>query len=425
MGMTAFEKIVARAAGVPAVKPGDVVYPIPDLMFMHDGQVGSTKEELDDIGIDKLWDPSRVVIVTDHDVVYTTPKAAQKGMKIREAVKAWKIDKFYDIGAGGHGHIFPMEQGLVRPGMFIFANDMHCTNFGAIGAVALRMGTEIATVIARGTTWFTVPPTVRIVFTGQLKAGVYGRDVGYRISRDMVDGRLFGGKYSYRVIELAGAVHDMDFSNRVALCNSPTEIGVATLFIPPSGRLSGSIPLDGDLDLAALCSDEDARYEADEVFDLSELEPQVALPGSPDRAVDVSEVTGVHVHHAFIGSCGSGTYEDLVIAESLIRGKRIASGTRLYVAPGSVETARRAADEGLISSIQRTGAIILQPGCGVCSGGKVGPLGPGEVSISTAATNAPGRMGPRDAQVYLASPATVAASSLRGEIADARRLAAA
>jgi homoaconitase/3-isopropylmalate dehydratase large subunit len=423
MGMTAFEKITARAAGVASVKPGDFVYPRADLMFLHDGQVESTKIELDEIGIDRLDDPSKVVFVTDHEVVYSTPKAAQRGMRIREAAKAWNIDKFFDVGMGGHGHIFPIETGLVGPGMFVFANDMHCTNFGAVGAVALRVGTEIANAIAMGTLWIKVPGTIRITFTGALKPGVYARDVGYRLARNLVE-RAYGGiNPSYRVIELAGNLGEFDRAARVALINTATEIGVAHVFIPPTAQIVEMSSKAAGRPFTAVYSDDDAPYEAQGSFDLSSLEPQVALPGGPERSADLSSVLGKHIDHAFIGSCGSGMYEDMMVAAHILRGRRIAPGTRLTIVPGTVATSRRLSEEGVLSMFQEAGCIILPPGCGPCSGAKAGALGAGEVSISTAATNTAGRMGDRTSEIYLGSPATVAASALAGHIADARAVA--
>lgn len=420
MGMTAFEKITARAAGVAYVRPGEFVHPRADLMFLHDGQVESTKIELDEIGIDELDDPSKVVFVTDHEVVYSTPKAAQRGIRIRQAAKAWKVDKFFDVGMGGHGHIFPMEEGLVGPGMFVFANDMHCTNFGAVGAVALRVGTEIANAISMGTLWIKVPSTLLIKFTGELKPGVYGRDVGYRLARNLAD-RAYGGvNPSYRVIELAGNLDGFDRAARVALINTATEVGVAHVFIPPTAAIVDMSSVAAGRKFTPVYSDSDANYEAEGTFDLSRLEPQVALPGGPECSVDLFSVLGKPINHAFIGSCGSGMYEDIMVAANILRGKRIAPSTRLMIVPGSVATSRRLAEEGVLSDLQEAGCIILPPGCGPCSGGKLGALGAGEVSISTAATNTAGRMGDRTAQLYLGSPATVAASALAGRIADAR-----
>lgn len=422
MGMTAFEKIMARASKRDTVRPGEVVYPCPDLMFMHDGQVEATKKDLDEIGIDRLSDPSKVVFVTDHEVIYTTPRAALRGQHIREAARAWGIQQFFDVGQGGHGHIFPIERGMVGPGMFIFANDMHCTNFGAVGALALRCGSEITTVVATGTLWIKIPTTIRVTLKGKLRPGVYGRDVSHKLTRLLADG-AFGVDPSFRVIELAGDLDQFDLATRIAFCNAPTEIGVAHVFIPPSAAIIAESSRAAGRQFEAVYSDADATYEAEGVIDLDELEPQVALPGGPERGVDLSTVLGKQVHHTFIGSCGSGMYEDLEIAANILRGKRIAGHTRLVIVPGSVETARRISANGMQTLFQDAGAIILPPGCGPCAGGNLGALSAGEVSISTAATNGPGRMGAKEAEMYLATPATVAASALAGCIADARAIA--
>ncbi len=422
MGMTAFEKIVARACGVDTVRPDEVVYPYADLMIMHDGQVESTKKDLDSIGIDRLWDPSRVMFVTDHDVIYTTPRAALRGTRIREAAKAWKIGHFYDVGQGGHGHIFPIEKGMVGPGMFIFANDMHVTNFGAVGAVALRAGNEIMTVIATGTLWTKVPSSIRVTMRGKLRPGVYGRDVGCRLARDLAT-EAYGVDATFRVIELAGDLEQFDLSTRVALCNAPTEIGVAQVFIPPSADVIAYCERAGRRRYQPVYSDPDAVYEAEGSIDLDKLEPQVSLPGGPERSADLSSVLGKRIHHAFIGACGSSMYEDMVVAADLLRGRKIAPDVRLIVVPGSTETARRLTVEGLTEIFQDAGAMMQPPGCGPCSGGTQGSLSAGEVSISTAATNGAGRMGSKEAEMYLSSPATVAASAIAGCIADARALA--
>ena len=410
MGMTATEKIVARACGVASVKAGDVVHPKPDWVFLHDGQVENSKKMLDKLGIDRVHSPEKVVFVTDHEVLYTTPKAVQRGVNIRSAAKSWTIRNFYDVGQGGHGHIFPMEKGMIQPGQFIFANDMHCTNFGAVGAFGLRAGAEVTSVLAMGTLWTLVPKTIRLTFTGKLKPGVYGRDVSFRMSKHLSNGD-FGVEMAYRVLELAGELDQFNLDQRVALCSTPTEIGAINVFIPPSEKTLKELEkLSGKKPAAPLYSDADAQYEADLKFDLSTLEPQVALPGAPEKAVDISTVVGKAVNHAFIGSCGSGMYEDLQIAAQYLKGHKVADGVRLFVVPGSVQSAKRLVDDGLMSVFQEAGAMVLPSGCGPCAGGVLGPLHSGEVSISSAATNGAGRMGAKDAECYLGSPAIVAAS---------------
>ena len=422
MGMTATEKILARACGVASVRAGEVVYPKPDLVFLHDGQVENSKKMLDELGIDRVRNADKVVFVTDHEVIYTTVRAAQRGVNIRKAAKTWAIKNFYDVGQGGHGHVFPIETGMVLPGMFIFANDMHCTNFGALGAFGLRAGGEVTTVLAMGTLWTLVPKTVRLTLNGKLGPGVYGRDVGFRVSSQLAK-REFGVDITYRVLELAGPGLDaFGLDQRVALCSTPTEINAINVFIPPSRAILERISALSGKTLAPVYSDEDANFEADISFDLSTLEPQVALPGAPENAVDVSTVVGKPVNHAFIGSCGSSMYEDLALAARVLRGRKVADGTRLFVVPGSVQTAKRLATEGLLSVFQDAGAIMLQSGCGPCAGGTLGPMHSGEVSISTAATNGAGRMGAKDSECYLGSPATVAVSAVAGRIADPRSL---
>lgn len=418
--MTAVEKVLARASGAQAVAPGDVVYPEPELVFVHDGHVEGARRELDALGIDRLRHPERVVFATDHEVLYTSARAAARGAAIRRTARDWNVGRFFDVGQGGHGHIFPMETGLVRPGMFVFASDMHCSNFGAIGAVPVRAGPEVVSVLAMGTLWTTVPPSVRVTLTGRLQPGVFCRDVGFRLTAALVRG-LQAIDIDYRYLELAGdALEHLDVSERVALCNSPTEAGVAGVFIPPSARVLDWCRDRAQGEFDAVYSDPGATFEAEFSFDLGALQPQLALPGSPSNAVDLSEAAGQAVQHAYLGSCGSGMYGDFEVAAAILKGRQVASGTRLFVVPGSVETARQLTEAGLTDIFLQAGAMVLPAGCGPCAGGNMGPMDSGETSISTAATNHSGRMGAKDALCYLGSPATVAASAILGAIADPR-----
>ena len=424
MSMTAVEKVLARASGSNAVSPWDIVYPQPDLVFLHDGHVEGAWRELEGLGIHRITHADRVVFVTDHEVVYTSPRAAENGAHIRKAAQQWHVGHFFDVGQGGHGHIFPMESGLVAPGMFVFASDMHCSNFGAIGAVPVRAGPEVVSVLAMGTLWTTVPPSIRISLKGTLKVGVCGRDVGYRLAWELAHGPR-ARDVDYRYLELSGeyvdaaAVHD-----RVALCNSPTELGVAGVFMAPSEQMLGWCRARATREFEPVYSDADASFEASLELDLSALAPQVALPGSPSNAIDVGDVAGRRVNHAYLGSCGSGMYEDFVAAAQLLQGRKVAAGTRLFVVPGTIATAQRLAQEGWTTAFLDAGAILLPAGCGPCAGGNMGPMHSGEVSISTAATNHAGRMGARDAECYLGSPVTVAASAIAGQITDPREFLA-
>ncbi len=421
MGMTAVEKVLAAKSGRSNIKPGDVVSPDPDFIMIHDGVVMGAKRELDALGITRLATPDKVMMVTDHDVIYGSARAAERGAFNRKAAAQWGVKNFFDVGRGGHGHIFPMEMGLLLPGMFYFDNDRHATNAGAIGAFGFRMGSEISRVLATGTNWVMVPKTVRLTLKGQLQPGVHARDVGFHFAALLKQGAL-SADLDYRVLEYAGDLDQFDLASRAALCSTPTEIRAYGVFVPPSQAILDHAKARGQRPFTPVYSDADARYDADLTLNIAKLEPQVSLPGSVENAVDVSVVEGTVIDHAFIGSCGSGMWEDLVTAASILKGRRLAPNVRLFVAPGSEATNRRLASEGLLGVFIDAGAVMLPPGCGPCNDAVIGPVHSGEVSLSTATNNNAGRFGARDARLYLGSPATVAASAVAGKITDARKL---
>jgi 3-isopropylmalate/(R)-2-methylmalate dehydratase large subunit len=419
--MTAVEKVLAAKSGRSSVKPGDVVSPDPDFIMIHDGVVMGAKRELDALGINRLATPDKVLMVTDHDVIYGSPRAAERGAFNRKAAAQWGVKNFFDVGRGGHGHIFPMESGLLLPGMFYFDNDRHATNAGAIGAFGFRMGSEISRVLATGTNWVMVPKTVRLTLKGQLKPGVHARDVGFHFAALLKQGKLIAD-LDYRVLEYAGDLDQFDLASRAALCSTPTEIRAYGVFVPPSAALIEQVRPRAQRPFTPVYSDADAHYDADLRLDISQLEPQVSLPGSVENAVNVSEVEGTPIDHAFIGSCGSGMWEDMTAVAAILKGRRLAPNVRLFIAPGTEATNRRLATEGLLGIFIEAGAVMLPPGCGPCNDAVIGPVHSGEVSISTATNNNAGRFGARDAKLYLGSPATVAASAVAGKIADARKL---
>lgn len=414
MPMTMTEKLLARAAGKASVVPGEVISPDPELVIIHDGYVETSHRQLSELGYRRITNPERVMIITDHNVLNTSPRAIEQSRANRRIAAEWKVGHFFDAGRGGHGHIYPMEAGLVRPGMFLFAYDMHCTNFGAVGAFALRAGPDIPVVLATGTLWTVVPETLRVDLHGAFAPGVHPRDLGFKLSADLTSGR-YGVEFDHRVVEFGGdAVDRMAVADRVALCNTLTEIGVNSVIFPPKSLL-GEGP-----DATWVWSDPDAKFESRLSIDLGEMSPQVALPGGPDRAADIATAAGKKIDHAYIGACGSGMYEDFKLAAEVIGDAQIAANVRLFLVPGTVLLANRLAEEGVTQRLMDAGAIFLPPGCGPCAGGIGGPLGPGEVSISTAATNGAGRMGSKEAECYLASPITVAASAVAGCITDPR-----
>ena len=411
MSMTMAEKILARASGKDKVIPGDIIRPDPELVIIHDGYVNMAYQQLSEIGYRKITAPEKVMIITDHKVLHLTPEAILGAKNHRHVAEQWGVKYFFGAGQAGHGHIYPMEVGLVKPGMFLFSYDMHCTNFGAIGAYAHRAGPDIITVLATGSLWATVPPTVRIELTGQFVTGAHPRDLGFWLSSQLSAERL-KIDFDYRVVEFSGkAVDAMVLSSRVALCNTLTEIGVANVLFPPYRVASGE---------QAPASDENAHFEHRITLDIGEVTPQVVLPGAPDRGVSVEEVAGLKIDHAFIGACGSGMYDDFQLAADILKNRKIASHVRLFVVPGTVAIAKQLSDNGLSNIFADAGAIQLPPGCGLCAGGLGGPLASNEVSISTAATNGAGRMGAKDAKCYLGSPITVARSAIEGCITDPR-----
>ncbi len=419
MGMTAVEKVLARTVGRPTVSPGEVVYPDPDFIMIHDGLVPGAKRELDGLGIDRLAAPDKVIMVTDHEVIYGSPRAAEFGVINRNAAKAWGVNQFFDVGRGGHGHIFPMESGMLLPGMFYFDNDRHCTNAGAIGAFGFRVGAEISRVLATGTTWVTVPRTLRLTLKGGLQPGVYARDVGFYLAKRIKSGTL-DFDLDYRVLEFAGDLEPFNLAARTALCNSPTELGAYGVFFPPSKQILQFAGERAQRPFSPVYADADAVYEKQAALALDEIEPQVVLPGGIQTSVDITEAAGQPIDHAFIGSCGSGMYEDLAAAAVFLKGRKVASNVRLFIAPGSERTTQRMAVDGLLNVFLEAGAMLLPAGCGPCNDAVVGPLHAGEVSISTASNSNAGRFGSRQARLYLGSPATVAASAVAGAIADPR-----
>ena len=418
MGMTITEKILSRVEGRP-VSAGEIIHPVPELVTCHDWYVVNFDRALLEFGVDKLFDPSRVLISTDHEPVATTPQSSERQKRVREIVAKYGITRFYDVGRGGLGHIFPIEMGLIRPGMFVEAYDTHVTNYGAVGALGIALVVEISEVLALGSVWLRVPETVRVNLRGTLRPGTSMRDIAQKLVADVGDELI-----DYCVVEFGGpALASIDIAGRHTLCNIPLEVGAKSALVEPDEATLAYLAPRTEQPIELVTSDTDARFKATINYDLSALGPQVAVPPTPDNVHSIDKVLGTPIHHAFIGSCASGNLADLSDAAKILKGRTIHPRVRLYVTPATQEVAREAARTGLLEIFLTAGATITQAGCGPCAGGRIGAMAEGETSINTGTRNDVRRLG-ASGDIYLASPMTVAASAVTGAIADPRNFLA-
>jgi 3-isopropylmalate/(R)-2-methylmalate dehydratase large subunit len=415
---TVAEKILSRVVG-RAVRAGEIVFPEPELVTVHDWYVANFAKALDELGVTRLHDASRVLFSTDHEPIALSPAAADRQRAIRAIAARYGVTRFFDAGRGGHGHVFPVEQAIVRPGQFVEGYDTHVTNYGAVGALAFAVLVEVAELLACGSIWCEVPASVRVNLFGRLSPGVYPRDAAQAliggIDPEIVDDT---------VVEFGGpALAHLDIDARFTLVNTPAEIGARSALVEPDAIVSAYYAARGVTAVDLVHADAGAAYRAVFDRDLSTIEPQVACPPRPDNVAPVRAVAGRAIDHAYIGSCASGTLSDMRVAAAILRGRKLAPRVRFFVTPATQSIAAAMAAEGLTQAFVEAGALVTAPGCGVCAGGKIGPVSPGEISISTGTRNDPGRLGPQDADLYLASPATVAASAVAGVITDPREFA--
>jgi 3-isopropylmalate/(R)-2-methylmalate dehydratase large subunit len=419
MGMTIVEKILARNSSQEIVCPGQIVEARVDVVMLHDIGTPGIQRPFRELGTGKIASHVRCVIVPDHYVPAPTVQAAENLKLTREWAETMGVEYYYEPGRGGISHQIMIEQGHCLPGQIIVAPDSHATTYGACGALGTGLGvTDTAIAFGTGQLWFQVPETVKIELTGELGPYVSAKDIAlYLLS-------LFGeDKLIYKAIEIAGPAADrLTFDSHACIANMALEMGVKTcLFIPGEETLARLRQLRQRVP-DPVRPDADAHYESIVSIDVSLIPPMVATPHSPSNGKQVSEVAGIHVHQAFLGSCTNGRVEDLRVAARLMKGHSVHSGTRMIVTPASQETYKQAIEEGLIRIFLDAGALVTNPGCGVCIGGHLGLIAKDEVCISASNRNFMGRMGSRQGQIYLASPAVVAASALAGEIADPRLL---
>jgi 3-isopropylmalate/(R)-2-methylmalate dehydratase large subunit len=417
------EKILAKASRKNVVHPGEIVDANVDMIMVHDLTGPLAVEAFKRIGVDHVWDNKKIVIILDHQVPAESVKAAELHKMLRKFAKEQKI-RLYDVGKGGICHQVVPEKGHVLPGTLIVGADSHSCTYGALGAFATGIGsTEAAAVFATGKIWLKVPEAIKINVKGHFQNYVTPKDLILSIIGQVrADGAI------YKSIEFGGpAIRDMSMAGRMTLCNMAVEMGAKNGIIEPD-EVSRKF-LQGRTDkplepFESLKSNADASYEKIMEFDITRLEPQVACPSSVDNVKPASELSNAPIEQAFIGSCTNGRIEDLRLAAQILKGKTIKNGVRAIVIPASQEVYSQALREGLIEIFTDAGALVCGSACGPCLGGHIGLLASGETCVSTSNRNFIGRMGSTEANVYLASPATVAASAITGRITDPRELEA-
>jgi len=423
--MNITEKILARASGKDKVSRGEIVDAKVDMIMVNDLTAPLAIESFRKIGAQQVWNNRKIVIVLDHQVPASSVKAAELHKMMREFAKEQKIQSLYDVNEkGGICHQVMAEKGYVKPGALIVGADSHTCTYGALGAFATGIGsTEAAAVFATGKIWLKIPEAIKINVNGQFQKFVTPKDLIL-----FIIGQIGADGATYKTVEFAGtSIGDMSVAGRMTLCNMAVEMGAKNGIIKPDektleflkGRTNEALE-----HFESLKSDSDASYERVVNLDITNLEPQVSCPSSVDNVKPVSKAAGVQINQAFIGSCTNGRLEDLQLAAEILKGKKVKDGVRMLVIPASQEVYMAALKEGLLEIFVEAGGFVCNPTCGPCWGGHFGVLASGETCISSSNRNFIGRMGSPEASVYLASPATVAASALTGKITDPRELEA-
>lgn len=414
MGATFSEKVLGNKAGKD-VQAGEVVTVSPDFILSHDNTAAIGKE-FAKLGLENVKNPDKLVIILDHVVPAAAEKYAVNHKLVREFVSQQRISHFFDIH---HGicHQVLHEAGFALPGKLILGADSHTTSYGALGAFSAGIGrTEVACLWATDEIWLRVPETHRIELQGGYAAGTYAKDLVLKIIGD-----LGADSANYKAVEFAGpAAQNMKLADRLVLANMAAEMGAKNGYFEPNPAILAYLEGRAQMEYEPVFSDPDAVYEKMFSFDLSTLEPQVACPHTVDNVKAIQEVAGTPIQQVLIGTCTNGRFEDLEVAAGIFKNRKVHSNVRTLVIPASRWEYLRALKEGLLEILSEAGCVILNPGCGPCLGAHMGILAPGETALSTANRNFRGRMGSRDSNIYLASPATAAVSALRGVITDPR-----
>ena len=427
MSMTVVEKILARAAGLRSVKAGDVMEPKVDLAMSHENAALVINQFLEIYKgtplPPRMWDPSRVAVIFDHRVPAESPKTASNQKKVREFVGAQGVGKFHDIrgDVGGICHQILPENGYVRPGYVVVGTDSHTTSHGALGAFAFGIGaTEMASVWALGSVLnVEVPATIKVVVTGRFKKFVGPKDLILHLI-----GKISAQGANFKVLEFHGeTIRNMSTSGRLVLCNMAVEAGATAGIVQADEETARYLREEaGVMDaVEPVLPDADATYESIIEIKASKLEPQIACPHTVDNVRPIDQVAGKKINQVVIGSCTNGRLDDLAIAAKIMKGQKVAQGTRMLIFPASARIYRQALSKGYVGVFMQAGAVVMNSGCGPCLGIHEGALGDGEVALSTTNRNFKGRMGNPNSKVYLCSPAVAAASAITGVITDPRK----
>lgn len=415
---TVSEKILAKASGKKKVEPGEIIIAKIDKAMSHEN-AGLVLLAFNEIGKKNVFNKNKIILLFDHKVPANTIATAETHKVIRDFVKEQNIKNFYDVKAG-ICHQIMVEFGHVLPGELIVGSDSHTTTYGALGALSTGIGaTDMAGVWATGEIWLKVPQSFKITVNGELPKGIYAKDIILNIIGTV--GQEFA---NYKALEFYGNVIDnMDISERMTITNMSMEMGAKAAIVPVDNitfNYLRKIKKNINLNKTTIHSDENANYEKEIEFEISNIEPQIACPHKVDNVKPISKIEGIKVDQAFLGSCTNGRLDDLRIAAKIIKNKEVHKDVRLIVVPASHKIYLEALREGLIEIFVKAKALVMNPGCGPCLGLHQGILASNERCISTSNRNFKGRMGSPDAEIYLASPATVAASSITGEITDPR-----
>ena len=408
--MNIVEKIMARASGAPVVKPGDLVVVGVDTVVLYDGNFFPAYWR----ELTSIKNPDSVIVVFDHRVPAPDRTCATAHGVGRKFVEKFGIKRFHDIGRDqGISHVIVAQHGYALPGTVLVCSDSHTGSGGAFNCAARGTGgPDIIYALAKGETWFRVVESVRYDLTGRLQHGVSSKDLFLYIASHY-------GDHSGQNVEFGGpALSQLSMDARRTLATMGTELNADFTIFEPDRIMINYMRERTQEPFEPQYPDSDATYADRRTIDLDTIEPLVALPGKViGNAVGVSEVKGEKIQQAFIGSCANGNFDDLAIAAEIVCGKRVAPGVRFLVTPGSQEIYRRALDAGLIGTLMDAGAVVTNATCGACQGGHMGVLGPGETCITASTRNFSGRMGDPTARIFMASPATVAASALTGTVA--------